>query len=360
MRALTKLAQIGNVSGKAVGVLPEMPLEKILRDPENPRPPLLLRTAEEQQRQTELNASVRQRGVKSPISLRPHPTLPDMWLINHGHCRYDAAEAAGSATIPYFVDPNFDSYDQVAENLHRSDLSIWAIAAFIRRKLDEGHSKSQIAERLAKNLNYVIEHLALVDAPSCVHHAYVNGVRSPRTLYDLRRAHDEFPEQIEKWCASGTKVTRDAISELLDGLRHDVTAAAVEPTVVLRQHFPTSCTSNVEAATPDAVQAMLGKVDSESLRHDVTPLLQRDHEHRPSPLRHDVTPPSGRGLLPTNANSDNGGSIPTAIEVVYRGMKASIPFDTKVTIVLEGRSESVEVSLGDLVFQAAKRRRITR
>ncbi|MGI4720997.1 MAG: ParB/RepB/Spo0J family partition protein [Janthinobacterium lividum] len=353
MRALTKLAQIGNVSGKDVGALPEMPLEKILRDPENPRPPLHLRTAEEQQRQSELNASVRQRGVKSPISLRPHPTLPDMWLINHGHCRYDAAEAAGSATIPYFVDPNFDSYDQVAENLHRCDLSIWAIAAFIRRKLDEGHSKSQIAERLAKNLNYVIEHLALVDAPSCVHQAYANGVRSARTLYDLRRAHDEFPEQIETLCASGTRVTRDAISELVNGLRHDVTAAP-EPTGVLRQQLSTSCTSDVEAAAPDTGRAMLDNVNSESLRHDVTPALQRDYEHRPSGLRHDVTPPSGKVLLTANAKLAQGSAISTGIRVVYRGMKASVAPETKVTIVLEDSSESVEVSLGDLLFHGAK------
>lgn len=359
MRALTKLAQIGNVSEKDAGALSEMPLEKILRDPENPRPPLHLRTAEEQQRQSELNASVRQRGVKSPISLRPHPTLPDMWLINHGHCRYDAAEAAGSATIPYFVDPNFDSYDQIAENLHRCDLSIWAIAAFIQRKLDEGHSKSQIAERLAKNLNYVIEHLALVDAPSCVHQAYANGVRSARTLYDLRRAHDEFPEQIEKWCASGTRVTRDAISELVNGLRHDV-AAVPEPTGVLRQQLPTSCSSGVDAGAPDTERAMLGKVDSESLRHDVTPALQSDCEHRLSGLRHDVTPPLGSVLLPANAKSAQGGATSTGIRVVYRGMEASVIPDTKVTIVLDGSSESVEVLLGDLVFQTAKQRRSTR
>lgn len=360
MRALTKLAQIANVSGKDVGAPSEMPLEKILRDPGNPRPPFHLRTAEEQQRQSELNASVRQRGVKSPISLRPHPTLPEMWLINHGHCRYDAAEAAGSATVPYFIDPNFDSFDQVAENLHRCDLSIWAIAAFIRRKLDEGHSKSQIAERLAKNLNYVIEHLALVDAPSCVHQAYANGVRSPRTLYDLRRAYDEFPEQIETWCASGTKVTRDAISELLDGLRHDVTTAAPEPTVVLQQQLPTSGTSDIGAADPDCGRAMLDMADGESLRHDVTPPLQSDEEHHPSGLRHDVTPPSGSVLLPANARLARSGAISAAIQVVYRGMSASIVSDTKVTIVVEGSSESVEVSLGDLEFRAAKQRRITR
>jgi ParB family chromosome partitioning protein len=282
-----------------------------------------------------------------------------MWLINHGHCRYDAAEAAGSATIPYFVDPNFDSYDQVAENLHRCDLSIWAIAAFIRRKQDEGDSKSQIAERLAKNLNYVIEHLALVDAPSCVHQAYANGVRSPRTLYDLRRAHDEFPEQFERWCASGTKVTRDAISERLDELRHDVTKAARETTTVLRERLPTSC-SDVEAAAPDTGREVLDKVHSESLRHDVTPPLQSDHEHRPSGLRHDVTPPSGSVVLPANERLPPGSAISNEIQVVYRGIKASILSDTRVTIVLEDNSESVEVSLGDLVFQAAKQRRTTR
>lgn len=358
MRALTRLAQIGNVSGKDAGALSEMPLEKILRDPENPRPPLHLRTAEEQQKQSELNASVRQRGVKSPISLRPHPTLPDMWLINHGHCRYDAAEAAGSATIPYFVDPNFDSYDQVTENLHRCDLSIWAIAAFIRRKLDEGHSKSQIAERLAKNLNYVMEHLALVDAPSCVHQAYANGVRSPRTLYDLRRAHDEFPEQIEKWCASSTRVTRDAISELVNGLRHGVTAAP-EPTGVVRQQVLTSRTSDVEAGAPHTGRAMLDNVDSQSLRHDVTPALQSDYEHRLSGLRHDVMPPSGSVLLPASAKLAQGGARSTGIRVVYRGMEASVAPDTKVAIVLDGSSESMEVSLGDLVFRAAKQRRTT-
>jgi hypothetical protein len=57
--------------------------------------------------------NVRQRGVKSPISLRPHPTLPGKWLINDGYRRFWAAQAVGLRTIPYVVDVNFDSDDQL-------------------------------------------------------------------------------------------------------------------------------------------------------------------------------------------------------------------------------------------------------
>jgi ParB family chromosome partitioning protein len=62
-------------------------------------------------KQSRLVDDVRQRGVKSPISLRPHPTMPGKWMINDGHRRFRAAQAAGLRTIPYFVDVNFDSYD---------------------------------------------------------------------------------------------------------------------------------------------------------------------------------------------------------------------------------------------------------
>jgi ParB family chromosome partitioning protein len=223
MRTLTKLGNIGHPAAVPGGRPPEMPLEKIVRDPSNPRPPLHLRSLEDQQKQRELDRNIQKRGVKSPISLRPHPTDPDKWIMNHGHCRYDGAVAAGLATIPYFIDPNFDSYDQIAENLHRADLSPWAIAEFIKRRLDDGESKGEIAEKLGKEThNFVTDHLALVDAPACLHQAYANGVTSARTLYDLRRAYDEFPEEVDGWCASGARVSRESIRELLEKLRHVV------------------------------------------------------------------------------------------------------------------------------------------
>jgi len=385
MRALTALKQAGKARQHADGRPPEMPLTKIVKDPYNPRAPLHLRTLEEHQQQQELNENVRQRGVKSPVSLRAHPSEPDTWIINHGHCRFDAAQAAGFATIPYFIDPNFDSYDQIAENLHRSDLSIWAIAGFIKRKLDEGQSKTEIAQRLGKEgLNYVTEHLALVDAPGCVHQAYASAVRSPRTLYDLRRAHDEFPDQVDAWCRTGVRVTRDAIRELLEELRHDVLGYALAPhgngSSAGRDH-------DVEKHADDEPgYGVVQQSDSSAakvtgLRHDVIVSTHQEalatqsgaggEQQSTKPLatgdrlRHDVTgrsppssanaqPPSTRGAVDARASAglaasdsfDPGKSIP----VRYKGRSAAVSTEITVMITVDGEENAIEVRLSDLEF----------
>ncbi len=383
MRALTALKQAAKALPHADGRPPEMPLSKIVRDPENPRPPLHLRTSDEQQQQIELNENVRQRGIKSPISLRPHPSEPDTWVINYGHCRYDAAEAAGFATIPYFVDPNFDSYDQVAENLHRSDLSIWAIAGFIKRKLDEGQSKTEIAQRLGKEgLNYVTEHLALVDAPHCVHGAYANAVRSPRTLYDLRRAHDEFPEQVDAWCLGGARITRDSIRELLEGLRHDVTGAVSRQESEVsspRSTIEKQSRADDQARDQSDLQSVPDASEPARLRHDVIVACPQGdvaslncggEEQQPGALsstsgglRRDVMlrrPPSPATLRPAPACESLGANPPTTdqashgdtsgteIPVRYMGRNATVSPETKVTIAVDG--ERIEVRLADLEF----------
>lgn len=387
MRALTALKQAAKPPPHADGRPPEMLLSKIVRDPENPRPPLHLRTPDEQQQQIELNENVRQRGIKSPISLRPHPSEPDTWVINHGHCRYDAAEAAGFATIPYFVDPNFDSYDQVAENLHRSDLSIWAIAGFIKRKLDEGQSKTAIAQRLGKEgLNYVTEHLALVDAPHCVHGAYANAVRSPRTLYDLRRAHDEFPEQVDAWCLGGARITRDSIRELLEGLRHDVIGAVSqqESEIALpNSTLETRTRADDQAGDESGSNNVQDALERARSRHDVIvacpqrdePTLNCGGEEQQSGdppstsggLRHDVifgSPPSPAASTPAPSRKSSGANPSTTnpawngdatseeIPVRYMGRDATVSPETKVTIAVDG--ERTEVRLADLEFSKSR------
>jgi len=385
MRALTALKQAGKATPHADGRPSEMPLAKIVKDPDNPRAPLHLRTLEEQQQQHELNKNVRQRGIKSPVSLRAHPTESDTWVINHGHCRFDAAQAAGFATIPYFVDPNFDSYDQIAENLHRSDLSIWAIAGFIKRKLDEGQSKTEIAQGLGKEgLNYVTEHLALIDAPGCVHQAYASAVRSPRTLYDLRRAHDEFPHQVDAWCGSGVRVTREAIRELLEKLRHDV----VGYTLTLDDNGGSGGSDHDvdRHAFDEAGDGVVQRSDSSAakvtgLRHDVIASMHPEAiatrsgaggEQQPTKpttvddrLRQDVArqdppssanaqPPSTRGASDAHESARIGASqsrvLDKSIPVRYLGRKAAVSTDVTVMIAVDGEEFAREVRLADLEF----------
>jgi len=358
MRALTSLRNAGIAVQGAEGKAAEMSLHKIQKDPSNLRPAFELRTPAEQQQQRELDANVKKRGVKSPISLRPHPTIPETWIINHGHCRYDAAVAASLDKIPYFVDPNFDSYDQIAENLHRADLSIWAIAEFIRRRLEQGESKGQIAEGLGKETqNYVTDHLALVDAPNCLHLAYSKGVKSARTLYDLRRAYDEFPEQVDAWCDRETRITRDSIKELQDKLRHEVSEPAaakndvVLPAVgegfddVIRDGPGLSSTAKLvssevteanrtipkPAGEPEKVVTSLGDVTA--LRHDV------------KISRH----PAAQSRVVGCGNQFTGGTL----VVKHRGRVARLPANTMVTITFDGADTPTEVPVSELDFGSA-------
>ncbi len=358
MRALTSLKNAGIAVQSVEGRAPEMSLRRIQKDPLNLRPPFEQRTPSEQQQQRELDANVKKRGVKSPISLRPHPTLPETWIINHGHCRYDAAVAASLDKIPYFVDPNFDSYDQIAENLHRTDLSVWAIAEFIRRKLDQGESKGQIAEGLGKETqNYVTDHLALVDAPNCLHLAYSKGVKSARTLYDLRRAYDEFPEQVNAWCDRETRITRDSIKELQDKLRHEVSESVASnddvilPAVgagfadvirdgpvlsstaksVRSEVTEANLTTSEPADEPEKGVTSLGDVTA--LRHDV------------KISRHPVTQPHVIG----GGNQSIGGTL----VVKHRGRVARLPANTMVTITFDGADTATEVPVSELDFGCA-------
>lgn len=364
MRALTRLNRVGQAAQAAQrqvkGKPDEMPLNKIIRDPDNPRPPLHLRTPEEQQKQRELNANIKRRGVKSPISLRPHPTIPDMWIINHGHCRYDGAEDAGLSTIPYFIDPNFDSYDQVAENLHRADLSPWSIAEFIQRKLKAKQTKGQIAEGLGKeNESYITEHLALVDAPKCLHQAYKNGVRSTRTLYDLRRAYEEFPEQVEAWCDAGPKVTRNTIQALLQELRGErgEAEAGAEPQRPRAPPVPAEFRhdeKNDQTAVGTGTHLARAPTSPE-FRHD-----EKTPSAGPLPM---PTPPEFRQEEKKSPGSEphRAYKAPTyqpprgrVLVVQYKGKLAKIAPNTTVKILVDGQDAPVEVPLSELVFTGTK------
>lgn len=355
MRALTGLKQAGmaiqGAQQQAPGTPSEMPLDMIMRDPDNLRPPLHLREPDDQQKQRELNANIKQRGVKSPISLRPHPTIPDKWIINHGHCRYDGAEAAGFATIPYFVDPNFDSYDQVGENLHRADLSPWAIAEFIKRKLEENQSKKEISEGLGKeNESYVSEHLALVDAPQCLHHAHRNGVRSVRTLYDLRRAYEEFPEQVEAWCNAVPKITRDTIKELLKVLRavsDQITADDTggqmrqEPAALEFRHDEKCDPAELPPASP-----LRPKGNGQGFRHDEEAMLNVPSNE----IAHEGKKPPTAEQPHLRESSSRERQLGGGLLALYRGLPAQVAPNTTVKILVEGHSGLLEVPLSELVF----------
>ncbi|KGK66392.1 MULTISPECIES: ParB/RepB/Spo0J family partition protein [Xanthomonas] len=175
-------------NGKPLALL----ISDVMEDPKNAR------KTYDPVKMAELTASVAQSGVKSPISVKPHPSIPGKFLINFGHRRFRASKTAGLTHVPAFIDEVHDDYDQVVENLQREDLTPLDLAIFIQGKLAEGEKKGQIAQKLGKNPATITEHLALIDAPGNLIDLYRKGhLTSPRTFYDLRQLYEKYPDRVQ-------------------------------------------------------------------------------------------------------------------------------------------------------------------
>jgi ParB family transcriptional regulator, chromosome partitioning protein len=338
----------------------EMPLSKIHPDPNNSRRAEDENTPEGIEAQEELTEDIRRRGVRSPISLRPHPHIEDEFVINFGHRRFKGALDAGLATIPYFVDISFDSYDQVKENLLHRKPSIWALAEFVQRKLEvEQQSKGQIAEGLGKSQTVVTELLNLVNAPSCLHQSYEHGVRSPRTLYDLRRAYEEYPSQVDAWCDSGAKITRETIHGLLRDLRRAVPAGSEIADVANASAVKNSHVLRHDVKTGDDAAPTEQRTERDERRSGVMKTLVSGEQSpvlggEAARLRHDE-----KKVLESDAPKaplvSATTSVPFAqIIVEYQGKAARIASDATVRIFLQGEERSLEVPLSDLMFKRTK------
>ena len=218
------VAKERTVTAEVLGRPLQIPVKDIEEDPSQPRQEFDAASMEE------LESSIRLHGVKTPVSIRPHPTEQKRWILNFGARRLRASKAVGKTTIPAFVDRSHTDYQQVIENLQREDLKPRELAIFIKRKMDEGEKQAQIAELLGVNRSMVTNHLALIDPPACIDEIYTSGkCVSAKTLYDLRNLHKEFPKEVERWCSTAQEITRALVSALSSKLRGSQKSQVASP-----------------------------------------------------------------------------------------------------------------------------------
>ena len=154
----------------------------------------------------ELTETIKLRGVKSPISVRPNPDKLGTYIINHGARRYRASINAGLTKIPAFIDTDYSEADQVIENLQRDDLTSREIADFIGRQLAGGKTKSEIARLIGKTNPYITMHATLLDLPDPLADAYRTGRCTDVTaLYDLTRLYKANKDEVITWLALSTQ-----------------------------------------------------------------------------------------------------------------------------------------------------------
>jgi ParB family chromosome partitioning protein len=204
-----------------------LPVADIDEDPEQPRREFDANALHE------LAETIRERGVRQPISVRPNLQASGRWLLNFGARRLRASKLAGLETIPAFVDTTADSYDQVIENEQREGLKPLELALFVQKRLALGDKQADIAKNLGKSRQWVTLATALIEAPDWLLQAYrERRCRGMNELYELRRLHGEYAVEVEAWATSHPGMTRDRIAELRTELEGAAAPRASQPDAV--------------------------------------------------------------------------------------------------------------------------------
>lgn len=209
MLDLSKLEEVTQTSdGKPV----LFDISEVMEDPNQPRQEF------EETSLRELAENIKARGIKSPISVKPR-NVEGKYIINHGARRYRAAILAGLERIPAFIDGEHGDYDQIAENIHRENLTPLEIALFIKKRLSVGDKKADIARRLNRDRAFVTQHAALIDPPEFLLSLYRSGkCGSAVHLYELRNLYETHGEEVVGWCEKVAEITRKGIIALKDSL----------------------------------------------------------------------------------------------------------------------------------------------
>jgi ParB family chromosome partitioning protein len=124
----------------------------------------------------ELVASIREKGVLVPVTVRP---TPDGYELVAGERRFRAAEAAGLTAIPALVRKLTDREAlevALVDNLQRTDLNAIETAEGYHRLVHEfSLTQEQVAQRMGKDRATVANTLRLLKLPAPVRQAVADG-----------------------------------------------------------------------------------------------------------------------------------------------------------------------------------------
>ncbi len=194
----------------------------------------------------EIGTTIKDRGVKSPISVRDNPEQPGRYLINHGARRFRGSKWAEKTTIPGFVDNNYNEADQVIENLQRNELTAREIADFIGRELAKGAKKADIAKVIGKSASFVSQHVTLLDLPDPIAEAFNSGrAKDVTVINELVTAYKKNPEEVSAWLADDSQ---------------ELTRGSVK---LLREFLDDKRSHGDDERDPNTVDAFIGRSDAE-------------------------------------------------------------------------------------------------
>lgn len=167
----------------------EVPLEKIRRNPDQPRKAFRKEALEE------LAASIREHGVIQPLLLMPEG---DGYILVAGERRLRASQLAGLATVPAIL-RKMGQEDSAAlaiiENIQRENLTPLEESQAYQRLIQlHGMTQERLGETLGKSRSYITNSLRLLQLPESIREAIEEGLLSPshgRSILSVPEEHRE-------------------------------------------------------------------------------------------------------------------------------------------------------------------------
>ena len=194
------------------GEIFKLSISLIDEDPEQPRTETNPGFSEESI--SELAETIRERGVKSPISVRESGN--GRYIINHGARRFRASIKAGLTEIPVVIDNDYSKLDQVIENIQRNNLTANEIADFIREELAKGKNKKEIASELGKSNAWVSQYCCIIDIPEEISPFWECGVLGDdvTALSELCKCYKKDSDKTLGFLEGAEKLSRREIADL--------------------------------------------------------------------------------------------------------------------------------------------------
>ncbi|MBM2293767.1 ParB/RepB/Spo0J family partition protein [Sulfitobacter pseudonitzschiae] len=196
-------------------MLKRIPLEKITRNPDQPRQTFEPRAL------ADLAASIKENGLKQPITVRPVDG-PVPYMIVMGERRYRAhcllAEAGETVDILCHVrkmDDREMHIDAILENLQRAEVSPLEEAAAYQRAIDDlGFTVPELAKKLGVSQHWrITDRIRLLGLTDDNRQLLATGIITQTQAYHMARLSPNGQQTFVKLCAQGLVSTNQAAEQ---------------------------------------------------------------------------------------------------------------------------------------------------
>ena len=185
----------------------------------------------------ELAESIRQKGVLSPLIVRPEGISQDeeaIYEIVCGHRRFAAAQRAGLGEVPCIIRDLDDHEAQevaLVDNLQRENVPAMEEAVAFSELLTRLGSIESVAARVQKQQSYLAQRLKLCSLSLAGQDALRHRLITVDHALVLARLGADEQDAALKWCLdlnAGVKISTDAVIEARVKRQHEAEKARAE------------------------------------------------------------------------------------------------------------------------------------